>query len=118
MLVHGNPIGGYIFYFVGASGTNVIQEFFSAYYTFSHAFAGADLVFDLDVNYANNNPLVDSTNATSLIATHRNMTLNPWVKIAYRAKRHFLALGYAYNYDFDTSTTGYSEVILLATIYY
>jgi hypothetical protein len=107
-----------LFYFIPASGTNVIQEYFSTNYTFSQVFSGADVILDMDVNYANNYPGVDSTNANSLVASHKNLTLNPWVKLSFGVKAHILALGYAYNYDLDASKTGYSKVILNATIYY
>jgi len=107
-----------LFYFIPASGTGVIQEYFSTNYTFSQVFSGADVILDMDVNYANNYPGVDSTNANSLVASHKNVTLNPWVKLSFGVKAHILALGYAYNYDLDASKTGYSKVILNATIYY
>jgi len=114
-----------LFYFIPASGTGVIQEYFSTNYTFSQVFSGADLILDMDVNYANNYPTgsdtvstPDGTNANSLVASHKNLTLNPWVKLSFGVKAHILALGYAYNYDLDVSKTGYSKVILNATIYY
>jgi hypothetical protein len=113
-----------IFLFIPTSGTDVIQEYFSTNYTFSQVFSGADVILDMDVNYANNYPTgsatlaPDSTNANSLVASHRNLTFNPWVKLSFGVKAHILALGYAYNYDLDASKTGYSKVILNATIYY
>ena len=114
-----------LFYFIPASGTSVIQEYFSTNYTFSQVFSGADVILDMDVNYANNYPtgsntvgMPDSTNANSLVASHRNLTLNPWIKLSFGGKAHILALGYAYNYDLDASKSGYSKVILNATIYY
>ena len=107
-----------LFSFIAASGTDVIQEYLSVFYTFSQLFSGADLSLDMDADYANNYPGVNSTNANSLVASHRNVTLNPWVKMSFGVKGHVLALGYAYNYDLDASKTGYSKVILSATIYY
>ena len=107
-----------LFYFIPVSGTSVIQEYFTTAYTFSQVFSGADVILDVDVNYANNYPAVDSTNVNSLVASHKNLTLNPWVKMSFGVKGHILTLGYAYNYDLDASKTGYSKVILNATIYY
>ena len=106
------------FCFIPQSGTSVVQEYFSVNYTFSQLFSAADLVLDMDVNYANNYPQMDSTNANLLVASDRNITFNPWVKLILGVKGHILALGYAYNDDLDTAKTGFSEILLNATIYY
>ena len=107
-----------LFYFVPASGTSVIQEYFTTFYTFSQAFSGADLILDLDLNYANNYPGTDSTSPGTLTATDRNVTINPWVKLSLGTKSHILAVGYAYNYDLDASKTAYDKFILNGTIYF
>ena len=107
-----------VFYFIPASGTSVIQEYFSTFYTFSQAFSGADLILDLDLNYANNYPGTDSTSPGTLTATDRNLTINHWVKLSLGTKSHILALGYAYNYDIDASKTAYNKLILNGTIYF
>ncbi len=106
-----------LFYFLPASGTNVIQEYFSTNYTFSQVFSAADVILDMDVNYANNYPGIDSTSPGTLTATHKNLTFSPWIRLSLGAKSHILALGYAYNYDLDASRTAYSKLILDGTIY-
>ena len=58
-----------LFYFVPASGTSVIQEYFSTVYTFSQVFSAADVILDLDVDYANNYPGTDSTSPGTLTAS-------------------------------------------------
>ena len=107
-----------VFYFMPTSGTNVVQEYFSTNYTFSQVFSAADLILDMDVDYANNYPGVDSTSPGTLTATHKNVTLNPWIKLSLGAKSHILAIGYAYNYDLDASKAAYSKLILSGTIYF
>jgi hypothetical protein len=107
-----------IFYFVAATGTNVIQEYFTTVYTFSQVFSGADVLFDLDVDYANNYPGIDSTSPGNLVATHENVTISPWIKLSLGTKSHILALGYAYNYDLNASRTAYNKFILSGTIYF
>ncbi len=59
-----------LFYFIPASGTSVIQEYFSTNYTFSQVFSAADVILDMDVNYANNYPGVDSTSPGTLTDSH------------------------------------------------
>lgn len=107
-----------LFYFVPASGTSVIQEYFTTFYTFSQAFSGADLILDLDLNYANNYPGTDSSSPGILTASDRNVTINPWIKLSLGTKSHILAVGYAYNYDLDASKTAYNKFILNGTIYF
>ncbi len=107
-----------VFYFMPASGTSVVQEDFSTYYTFSQAFSAADFIIDMDVDYANNYPGVDSTNANSLVATDRNVTFSPWLKLSFGTKNDIFAVGYAYNYDIDAARTGYNRLIVSGTIYY
>jgi hypothetical protein len=107
-----------LFYFVPASRTSVIQEYFTTFYTFSQAFSGADLILDLDLNYANNYPGTDSTSPGTLTASDRNVTINPWIKLSLGTKSHILALGYANNYDLDASKTAYNKFILNGTIYF
>ncbi len=107
-----------LFYFLPVSGTDVIQEYFSTNYTFSQVFSAADVILDMDVDYANNYPGIDSTSPGTLTASHKNLTLNPWIKLSLGAKSHILAVGYAYNYDLDASRTAYSKLILDGTIYF
>ncbi len=107
-----------LFYFIPASGTSVIQEYFSTNYTFSEVFSAADVILDMDLDYANNYPGIDSTSPGTLTASHRNVTINPWIKLSLGAKSHILALGYAYNYDLDASKSGFSKLILSGTVYF
>jgi len=107
-----------LFYFVPASGTSVIQEYFSTVYTLSQVFSAADVLLDLDVDYANNYPGTDSTSPGTLTASHKNVTINPWIKLSLGAKSHILALGYAYNYDLDASKNFSNKLILNGTIYF
>ena len=113
-----------VFFFLPASGNAVVQEYFSTAYAFSQAFSAADLILDLDVNYASNYPSASDTNPTafsdpvSLPSEDRNVTISPWVKLNFGEKNHILAVGYAYNYDLSVSKTGYNKLILNGTIYF
>jgi hypothetical protein len=107
-----------VFYYIPTSGPSVVQEYFSSAYTFSQAFSAADLILDLDANYANNYPNKDSSSSGTLAATDKNVTINPWIKLSFGTKNHILALGYAYNYDLDASKAGYQKLLLNGTIYF